>query len=132
MYCPPESGNIEPSSAKATQAHSEITPPSTQTSRNSRGCGSGPAISFAVRKIEDPIMPPASSSTESRRDRPRTRLGASDFPAGGGGETDGRLIRYPMPSSSGDSSGVPQRRQMTAEQSPQVSGSVTSRLHLGL
>ncbi|MFY9646878.1 MAG: hypothetical protein WAK29_16990 [Terriglobales bacterium] len=33
---------------------------------------------------------------------------------------------HPMPSSSEDSSGVPQRRQMTAEQSPQVSGSRTS------
>src|SRR5208337_4782545 len=33
---------------------------------------------------------------------------------------------HPMPNSSGDSSGVPQRRQMTAEQSPQVSGSLTS------
>lgn len=30
-----------------------------------------------------------------------------------------------MPSSSADSSGDPQRRQMTAEQSPQVSGSLT-------
>jgi hypothetical protein len=34
--------------------------------------------------------------------------------------------RYPIPNSSGDSSGVPQRRQITAEQSPQMSGSVTS------
>ena len=40
-------------------------------------------------------------------------------------------LYYPIPSSSGDSSGVPQRRQMTAEQSPQVSGSVTSWLHRG-
>jgi len=32
-----------------------------------------------------------------------------------------------MPNSSEDSSGVPQRRQMTAEQSPQVRGSLTSR-----
>ncbi|MGA8313654.1 MAG: hypothetical protein WB755_26760 [Terriglobales bacterium] len=40
-------------------------------------------------------------------------------------------MSYPIPNSSGDSSGVPQRRQMTAEQSPQVSGSVTSRAHLG-
>ncbi|MGA8540660.1 MAG: hypothetical protein WB566_14250 [Terriglobales bacterium] len=36
-----------------------------------------------------------------------------------------------MPSSSGDSSGVPQRRQMTAEQSPQVNGSLTSTAHTG-
>jgi hypothetical protein len=32
-------------------------------------------MSFAVKKIEDPIMPPASSKTESRRDSPRTRVG---------------------------------------------------------
>jgi hypothetical protein len=36
-----------------------------------------------------------------------------------------------MANSSEDSSGVPQRRQMTAEQSPQVSGSVTSAAHTG-
>jgi len=36
-----------------------------------------------------------------------------------------------MPSSSDDSSGVPQRRQMTAEQSPQVSGSLTSTAQTG-
>src|SRR5580704_18683813 len=131
MYCPPESGNIEPSSAKATQAHREITPPSAQTSRNSNGWGSGPAISLAVRKIEDPIMPPASNNTESRRDSPRTRLGWESFFAVADGETVGRLIGYPIPSSSGDSSGVPQRRQMTAEQSPQVRGSVTSWAHRG-
>jgi len=38
---------------------------------------------------------------------------------------------YPIPSSSGDSSGVPQRRQMIAEQSPQMSGSATSIAHFG-
>ncbi|MGB9074049.1 MAG: hypothetical protein WCC22_15535 [Terriglobales bacterium] len=37
----------------------------------------------------------------------------------------------PMASSSGDSSGVPQRRQITAEQSPQVSGSFTSAAQTG-
>ena len=47
------------------------------------------------------------------------------------GLSDGRLMAYPMPNSSGDSSGVPHWRQITAEQSPQVSGSVTSRAHLG-
>jgi hypothetical protein len=36
-----------------------------------------------------------------------------------------------MASSSDDSSGVPQRRQMTAEQSPHVNGSVTSFAHTG-
>src|SRR5689334_19491918 len=35
----------------------------------------------------------------------------------------------PMPKSSAASSGVPQRRQITAEQSPHVRGSITSRLH---
>jgi hypothetical protein len=40
-------------------------------------------------------------------------------------------LNQPMPSSSGDSSGVPQMRHMTAEQSPQVSGSETSRAHCG-
>jgi len=38
---------------------------------------------------------------------------------------------YPIPSSSDDSSAVPQRRQITEEQSPQVSGSVTSSAQLG-
>ncbi|HKV78294.1 MAG TPA: hypothetical protein VJP02_09155, partial [Candidatus Sulfotelmatobacter sp.] len=40
-------------------------------------------------------------------------------------------LHYPIPSSSGDSSGVPQRRQITAEQSPQVRGSVTSSAQFG-
>jgi hypothetical protein len=38
---------------------------------------------------------------------------------------------YPIPRSAEDSSGVPHTRQMTAEQSPQVSGSVISRAQLG-
>jgi hypothetical protein len=38
---------------------------------------------------------------------------------------------HPMPSSSEDSRGVPQRRQMTAEQSPQVRGPRTSTAHTG-
>jgi hypothetical protein len=43
-----------------------------------------------------------------------------------------RLARnYPIANSSGDSSGVPHTRQITAEQSPQVSGSVTSREQVG-
>src|SRR6266568_8623010 len=75
MYWPPESGNIEPNSAKAKQAQSEISAPSTHTSRNKTGCGSGPAISFAVRKIDDPIMPLTSSNTESSNPSPRTRVG---------------------------------------------------------
>jgi hypothetical protein len=38
---------------------------------------------------------------------------------------------HPIPSSSEDSSGVPQRRQITAEQSPQVRGSLTSTAQIG-
>src|SRR5262249_58288515 len=38
---------------------------------------------------------------------------------------------YPIPRSAEDSSGVPQTRQITAEQSPQVSGSSTSRAQFG-
>src|SRR5271156_369637 len=75
MYWPPESGNIDPSSAKATQPNNEITAPSTHTRRKRTGWGNGPAISFAVRKIEDPMIPLTSSRTESSRLRPRTRVG---------------------------------------------------------
>ena len=42
-----------------------------------------------------------------------------------------RAIGQPKASSSADSSGVPQTRQMTAEQSPQVSGSCTGRAQTG-
>ncbi|MGZ7057098.1 MAG: hypothetical protein ACXVK3_16380 [Candidatus Angelobacter sp.] len=38
---------------------------------------------------------------------------------------------HPMPRSADDSNGVPQTRQITAEQSPQVRGSVISRAQLG-
>src|ERR1039458_1117829 len=48
-----------------------------------------------------------------------------------GGGFGGGGVHYPIPSSSGDSSGVPQRRQMTEEQSPQVSGSSTSSAQFG-
>ena len=71
-------------------------------------------------------MPLTSSSTESSRFSPRTRLGFSLGVSLAADETGVEVIRYPMPSSSGDSSGVPQRRQITAEQSPQVRGSSTS------
>jgi hypothetical protein len=78
------------------------------------------------------MMPLTSSNTESRRVSPRMRLGwGSDLVAAACGEIVGLLIAYPIPSSSGDSRGVPQRRQITAEQSPQVSGSVTSSPHVG-
>jgi len=43
----------------------------------------------------------------------------------------GNLCGYPIPRSADDSSGVPHTRQITAEQSPQVSGSFTSRAQLG-
>src|SRR5579864_6594125 len=75
MYCPPESGNIEPNSANAKQAQSEINAPNTHTSRNSTGCGNGPAISLAVKKIDDPMMPLTSSNTESSSPSPRTSVG---------------------------------------------------------
>jgi hypothetical protein len=41
------------------------------------------------------------------------------------------ICSHPIPKSAADSSGVPQTRQMTAEQSPQISGSVTSRAQVG-
>ncbi len=157
MYCPPESGNIEPSSAKATQAHSEITPPSTHTRKNSFGFGSGPAMSLAVRKIDEPMMPLTSNSTESSKlkssDKAWLLIRGLKFRvrgSGGGSHSRGPNLCFscwsrecfvvpfgwsscgiPIASSSGDSSGVPQRRQMTAEQSPHVSGSVTSFAHTG-
>jgi hypothetical protein len=40
-------------------------------------------------------------------------------------------FHHPMPSSSDDSRAVPQRLQITDEQSPQVNGSVTSSAQLG-
>src|SRR5580765_4125379 len=106
MYCPPESGNIDPSSANEKQAHNEINAPRTHTSRNNIGCGNGVAISFAVRKIDDPMMPLTSSRTESSRLSPRSRVGlASDglaFESMPVGERTGVGSIYPIPSSSGD------------------------------
>src|SRR5271169_641735 len=131
MYWPPDSGNIDPSSAKATQPKSETTPPITHTSRNSMGCGKGPAMSLAVRKIEEPMMPLTSSRTESSRLSPRTRVGCEGDEEASMVDEVGVGSIYPIPSSSGDSNGVPQRRQMTEEQSPQVSGSVTSSAQFG-
>src|SRR3974390_182591 len=127
MYWPPESGNMDPSSAKAKQAQREISAPNTQTRRNNTGCGNGVAMSFAVKKIDDPMMPLTSSRTESSSPRPRTRVGldSCDVESGGGAGKTAMGSIYPIPSSSGDSRGVPHFRQMTAEQSPQVSGSVT-------
>jgi len=89
-------------------------------------------MSLAVRKIDEPIMPLARSKTESNSDRPRISVGLeSEWPAVDGSGSVERSIGYPIPNSSGDSSGVPQRRQITAEQSPQVSGSVTSAAQVG-
>src|SRR6476660_7265964 len=73
---------MDPSSAKAKAAHIEIKAPITHTRKKRAGCGNGPAMSFAVRKIDDPIMPPARSRTESRRDSPRTRPGEESPEAG--------------------------------------------------
>src|ERR1700730_14675605 len=58
------------------------------------------------------------------------------FQRRGAGKREGhslssRSVLHPIPSSSEDSSGVPQRRQITAEQSPQVSGSLTSTAQTG-
>jgi hypothetical protein len=68
---------MEPSSAKATQAQREIAPPRIHTRKNNFGFGNGPAISFAVKKMEEPITPLTSSNTESSKVSPRTRLGCS-------------------------------------------------------
>ena len=90
-----ESGNIDPSSAKATQPNKDTIPPTTQTNRNSTGCGSGPAMSLAVRKIEEPMIPLARSRTESRRERLRTSVGRdSGCVLSGAGETAGIFIDY--------------------------------------
>src|SRR5579863_5493606 len=97
MYCPPESGNIDPSSAKAKQAHSEIRAPNTQTSRNKTGCGRGPAISLAVRKIDDPMMPLTNRSTESSRLSPRTSVGLDSGDETSTGTTEaGSVIPCPV------------------------------------
>jgi len=40
-------------------------------------------------------------------------------------------VFHPIPKSADDSNGVPHTRQITAEQSPQIRGSVTSQAHLG-
>ena len=86
-------------------ANSEITPPRTQTSKNKPGCGSGPAMSFAVRKIEEPMMPLTSSRTESKataREPAGARLGLR----GRRRENRGQA-HYPIPS--------PVRREIPAE-----------------
>src|SRR5512143_3314443 len=108
---------MDPNSANAKQANIEITAPNTHTRKNRTGLGRGVAISFAVKKMDDPIMPLTSNKTESSSVNPRTRLGLSLVSTGS--LVVGSSMAYPIPSSSGDSSALPQRRQITAEQSPQ-------------
>ncbi len=71
MYCPPASGNIAPISAKAKQASMVMTMPTTQIPRKSSGERVLTAMSFAVRKIPEPMIPPASSRMESVSESPR-------------------------------------------------------------
>src|ERR1700722_774659 len=66
----------------------------------------------------------AESANQSRLGRSGLRREGCGFGGSGG-------VHYPIPSSSEDSSAVPQRRQMTDEQSPQVSGSFTSSAQFG-
>src|SRR5581483_1770900 len=123
---------MEPSSANAAQPAKEMAAPNSHTSRNQKGCGSTPAMSFAVRKMDDPMMPLTSRSTESSRLRSRNREGLdSDEALGSALVTMGEFIDYPMPSSSGDSRGVPQRGQMIEPQSPHVRGFGTSWAQFG-
>ena len=61
------------------------------------GCGSGAAMSLAVRKIEDPMMPLTKSKIESRSESPRTRVGAASDFAGNVGDATGTSINHPFP-----------------------------------
>src|SRR6476661_7312321 len=65
---------MAPSSAKAKHASSVITMPMPQTLRNSHGRRVLVATSCAVRKMPDPMIPPASSRMESVRESLRTSL----------------------------------------------------------
>ena len=91
-------------------------------------------MSFAVKKIDEPMIPLTSRSTESSSPNPRTRVG---LPSGVFAGLLSTAVKtgvgsiYPIPSSSGDSRGVPQRLQITAEQSPQIKGSFTSCAQFG-
>jgi hypothetical protein len=42
------------------------------------GWGSGAAMSLAVKKIDEPMIPLTSNKTESSKPSPRTRVGFSD------------------------------------------------------
>src|SRR6185312_13500344 len=63
-----------PNSAKAKHASSVMPMPTTHTVRNSQGCRVLMAMSFAVRKMPEPMMPPASNRMESESESPRTSL----------------------------------------------------------
>src|SRR2546426_1043985 len=65
---------MAPSSAKAKEASMVTTRPATQTPRKSAVEPVLAAISFAVRKIPEPMMPLASNRMESSRDNPRISL----------------------------------------------------------
>src|SRR5262245_8346657 len=67
-----------PNSAKAKQASSVMPTPTTHTVRNSHGRRVLMAISLAVRKIPEPMIPPASRRMESVRESPRTSLASLD------------------------------------------------------
>jgi hypothetical protein len=85
------------------------------------------------RRSDDPAdeeqngIEQSESSNQSRLSGNGLRGGCRAF----GCEWRGSGVHQPIPSSSGDSNGVPQRRQMIEEQSPQVSGSVTSLAQFG-
>src|SRR4051812_43851280 len=65
---------MPPSSAKAKHASSAMPMPTTQTVRKSQGCRVLMATSLAVRKMPEPMMPPASNRMESVRESRRTSL----------------------------------------------------------
>src|SRR5215467_4422412 len=67
-----------PSSAKAKQASSVMPTPTTHTVRKSQGCRVLMAMFLAVRKMPEPMIPPASSRMESVRESPRTSLASLD------------------------------------------------------
>src|SRR5258706_16388861 len=72
MYCPPTWGNRDASSAHTNAPISATTPPSVQTSRMSTGSLTTRATLDGFAKIPTPMMPPATTTTESKR--PSSRL----------------------------------------------------------
>src|SRR5437762_2602904 len=65
---------MAPISAKAKQASMVITPPMAHMERNNNGERVFPAISLAVRKIPEPMIPLARSRMESSKESSRTSL----------------------------------------------------------